>query len=173
MSGIHLPDLNQRSMSKEAIELFQGPIGQLMLNFAFVDQALDFWLMEIFPHAVKSNIAAKMPFDLGHKIVLLRKCFDRLPKLAREKQQAFKFLDVVERHNKVRNTIAHGAVSHFEKTPSPTMFFARLRYDKAAGVHLMQDEAVSLADLSRVNNETADTVAEMHMVAKRLLRFNQ
>lgn len=160
------PPHGQRKMPKHGVVMFERPIGQLMLNFALADHALDFWLMETFPVAVKANVGSKMPFDLGHKIVFLNKCFERLPQYASVSSDAARLLGILEAHNRIRNTVAHGALSHFEEEPEATMFFARLRYDKDAGVHLIKDEPVSITALERANGETADAVAEMHKIVE-------
>lgn len=161
------PPHGQRKMPQQAVLMFERPIGQLMLNFALADQALDFWLMDIFPAAVQANVASKMPFELGHKIALLHKCFERLPQFGPAAADGRRLLNVLDAHNRTRNTVAHGALSHFEEKPEPTMFFARLRYDKQGGIHFIRDEAVSITAIEQANNETADTVAEMHELIKR------
>jgi hypothetical protein len=163
-----VPAVGQRTMSKEAVEAIDKHVGQLFLSFAFIDQALDFWLMDIFPVAIRANLASKMPYQLGQKVELLRKCFDRIPALAPLKDEVSALLREIMDYNEVRNTIAHGALSHFMEGPEPALVFAKIAYSKDRGIHQMEDHILSFAVISEANDRTADAVASMHKYVSQI-----
>jgi hypothetical protein len=163
-----MTELSQRSVPETAIKLFEAPIGRLIINFAFIDHALDFWLMELFPLAERHTLLSEMPHQLGRKLTILQKCFEQLAECRTVKDEALRIISLVGRHNKTRNTIAHGAISHYEDSPEPTLVFVRLSYEKESEIHFMRDEAITLSTLARAIDETGDTVAAMHKIAMTL-----
>ncbi len=67
-----VPPLAGRTVSPEAFTAIERAVGQVIVSFAMLDMALDFWLLETFPRAVHRNVASKMPYQLGHKLKTLR-----------------------------------------------------------------------------------------------------
>lgn len=163
-----VPDLGSRSITAEAIAEIERPVGQLLLGYALLDHQLDFWLMKIFEVARKQNLASKMPHQIGDKIGLLEKCFTRLAEFSQHRHQALRLLNEADELNSIRNTIAHGALSHFGADPGPMLVFARLRYSKGHGVHLLKDEVLTFAQIIDAASRVSDVVAEMQEISQVL-----
>ncbi|WP_192355518.1 hypothetical protein [Mesorhizobium mediterraneum] len=165
-----VPDLGSRSITFEAVADVERPVGQLLLGFALLDHQLDFWLMAIFDVARKHNLASKMPHLVGDKIGLLVKCFTHLAEYSKHQHQALMLLKQADELNSIRNTIVHGALSHFGADPEPMLIFARLRYSKGHGIHLLKDEGLTFAQINSAASRVNDVVAEMHAISQDLHR---
>jgi hypothetical protein len=167
-AAFDIPSLDQRKVTKEALEAIETPIGKIFLGFALIDQVLDFWLIKAFPLAVRENVASKMPFDLGHKVELLQKCFQRVPALSAHRDEAKGILDHIATMNRVRNVIAHCALSHYIDEPEPAILFARLKYNKDRGIHGLNDEIVTFATIRQLASDAYRVLADMHGMAAKL-----
>ena len=55
------------------------------------------------------------------KIGFLQKCFERLPELVSRKAPSLALLSAADELNEVRNTIVHGALSHYIAEPEPAL----------------------------------------------------
>ncbi|CAN7450893.1 hypothetical protein LJR235_002905 [Pararhizobium sp. LjRoot235] len=163
-----IPDISDRSVPDDAVEAMSSTIGEMFLNFAFIDQALDYLLIELFPFAVKRNIASKMPFQLGQKIDFLTKCFDRMRELAPLQADAGSVFKEINDYAWVRNTLAHGALSHYIDKPQSSFVFVKLSYSKANGVHLADDVVLNFNALSQATRLARGAVPKLHALLKKI-----
>lgn len=138
------------------------------MQCAFLDHQLDFWIMAVFGMAQRQNIASKIPYQVGNKIGLLQKCFERTPELSPYKTRALELLGKAEALNDLRSIIAHGALSHYDEAPEKRLVFMKIKHDKQRQLHLMTDHVLTFRQIFDAANGAVDLLSQMVDVTEEL-----
>lgn len=115
-------DMKDRSVPEEIIPTTFSCVGMIIVNWTFVENALDAWTAIAFHEHNASSIERQLPKMFGRKVKFLKKCFRRLPGLAPFSDEAIAFIERANELSEIRHYVAHGTLSHFDTTDESFIF---------------------------------------------------
>jgi len=116
----------KRTVPEELMpSLFSG-VGMIVMNFAFVENALDAWTALAYHDFGGSRIEKEMPRQFGRKVTFLRKCFSRLDGLKPFSQEALAIVNRARELSDTRHYVAHGVLAGFDAEDDETFYFRKI-----------------------------------------------
>jgi hypothetical protein len=100
-------------------------VGQLVLDWAFVEQNLDMCIAVIYHTAGGKHIDPVLPRSVKRKVRFLKLCFKTIDTLAPFKEQALPMLSEAKTLAHARHTVVHGVLSDYDD-PTGTVTFVML-----------------------------------------------
>jgi hypothetical protein len=143
--------------------------GMIVMNWAFVENSLDYWTAIAFHDHNGSTIEPELPRQFGRKITFLRKAFRRLPGLHQFQDEAIGFLDRARHHSNVRHYIVHGVLSGFDAADDETFIFRKIDIDENKTQHVAGTLRIKGAALIAVANDLLAMAQTGQSVAQRML----
>ncbi len=100
-------------------------VGQLVIDWAFVEQNLDMCIAVLYHTAGGKHIDPVLPRSVKRKVQFLKLCFKTIDALAPFKDQALPLLSEAKTLAHARHTVVHGVLSDYDD-PTGTVTFVML-----------------------------------------------
>lgn len=148
------------SIPEDIVEPLYTAVGQLVVNWALMEQALESWVAVIYHQAGGKLVTPKLSKRLGDKISLLRRWLVEIDQLAPFSPEGVTLLDRIEALGKTRNHIVHGAISEFEPS-SLTLTFIKIDTDKCRSMQRANSLRITAAELLSAGTEAMDLASDV------------
>jgi len=155
-----LPAISTRSVPAASVEKLAPIMGDVAISWAFLDQIIEMWLVNLGYEAVKRGIAKNIPGPLEDRIELLTKCFRRMAEITHLADEAMPLLFEARELATHRHMLTHGTLSHYIAEPEAIVFM-KLRFDRKQGFHVVQQEGYTFATLEEMAYEAKRITSAM------------
>jgi hypothetical protein len=138
-------------------------VGMIVMNWTFVENALDYWTAIAFQDHGGSKLEAEMPRQFDRKVRFLRRAFARLPSLAAFRDEALSHVNRAKQLSNVRHYVVHGCLGGFD-AETETFTFSKIDVDQDKINHVVGQLRITGTDL----NDAADELLEMARTGQQL-----
>lgn len=167
-------DYGTRSVPAHVIELTSGPIGGLMLRWAFIENYVDVFMLYAFDESIMAEEKVKWKTGFKDKTDFVKKMWNKSEKLRSSVPELPTLMSDALRLSTMRDKVAHGMLMHFEETDGEMRLWF-LRRDRGAPIvdtsgktsMIVRDEAISIPDLLSVEDKFQELTAKLIDVTRR------
>lgn len=160
-------DSNDWSVPAEIITQIEQPLGAIVIQHAFAEQALDTLLADIAEDAIAAGIFEQHPMKVGDKIRDVKKAARKLDRLAGQRDLLVHACTGMKLLNGARDILVHGVPVHFFDGDDPQLVFMR---QKPKDAKLKGSfSLVSLIALARNSGSAGGVAADLHQAATAIL----
>jgi nucleotidyltransferase/DNA polymerase involved in DNA repair len=163
-----LSTFSARDLTKDDREALYKAIGKLVVNWAHVDRALDFWISVIYHDVGGKNVENKLPHGFDRKKRFLRRCFRQIEALRPFSEDALSYIDAAEHYSNTRHFVVHGALSGYDATDH-AFTFLNLRPNEDKSRHKLSALRITATELLDDGEQCSFLVGEMHELAFKLI----
>jgi hypothetical protein len=161
-------DFAARSVPESVLDSLYTAVGHLVISWAFVDRALDFWIAIIFHDAGGKEIELQIPSAFDRKTKFLRRCFRRIEALSPFSEEALPYIEAACGFSNTRHFVVHGTMSDYR--PEGHIFtFVNLRPDKPKTMHQLSQLHISAVQLLEDGVQCSELGGQMLDLGQRLL----
>lgn len=164
--------MRQRSVPEEVMPALFSCVGMIVVNWTFIENALDGWASVAFHDYPALRVEADLPRQFSRKVRFLRKSFRKIPGLAPFKDEAIRLLDRAKELQPIRDHMAHSTLSDYD--PENGKFtFSNIglsddnRQHRFGELEILQGNLVSVAD------ELLAMVPQAQHLSLRLLQLSE
>lgn len=164
---MQVPPIQSRSVPEAAAKKLAPLLGEVAISWAFLDQVIEMWLVELGYEAVKRGIAKTIPGPLEDRVDLLKKCFRKMEEIQHLASEALPPLFETMVLAEHRHMLTHGTLSHYIGEPEAIVFM-KLRFDRKQGFHIVQQEGYTFSILRDMATEARRITGEMQRIKPKL-----
>jgi len=157
--------MDARSIPEEIFQPLCTAVGQIVVNWSFVEQSLNIWIITIYQAAGGKDIERVIPQSLNRKIKFLRKCFRQIQALVSFKDEGLDFITRAKELSTVRHFVVHGTISTYEETDH-MLTFVKLDIVDDGTIHKTNELRITARKLVSDGDEC-------HWLAHAMLGFGQ
>lgn len=151
-----------------ALPPLYSAVGELVVNWAFAEQALVGIIAVIYQAAGGKHEDAVIPVAFGRRRKFLRRCFARIPALAPFAAEGQQILVEAKALEAIRNAIIHGALSGYDATTGGYTF-TKLDTDDRERIHIANSLTTTPADLRGATIDCQQLARRAGALADRLM----
>jgi hypothetical protein len=145
-------DFTAPSIPEEIFEPLCSAVGNFALNFAFVDRALDYWIIVIYHDLGGKSVEKEIPRGFDRKLKFLRRCFKQIHALAPFATECLDCLEKAKALSNSRHYVVHGVLSDY--IPEGHIFvFVNLNTNPSKTMHKLSKLSISAFKLLKQGNQ--------------------
>lgn len=141
----------------------------IVVQWVFVETALDYWCAIAFQDCGGDAIEAELPRQFKRKVRFLRKAFRQLPQLDRFQGEALPFIEAAVRISNIRHYVTHGALSGFDHADDETFIFNKMDVGEDKVSHIIGTLRIKGADLLAAGLELMELVKGTSDLTDRIM----
>jgi hypothetical protein len=164
----HTVEFSTRDLAKDAREILYKAVGKLIVNWAHVDRALDFWITVIYHDVGGKNVDDKLPYGFDRKKKFLRRCFKQIEPLSHFSEDAIAYIEAAQHYSNTRHFIIHGTLSGYDATDR-AFTFLNLKPNETKTIHKLSQLRITAAELLDDADQCSFLAGEMHDLAYKLI----
>lgn len=108
----HLPNLDERRVDENALDVITKLSGPLMLHFSIIESELSHWTAILYPRVVNEYKelgfnSQKFPFIISKKMDFIQEHSDKINEIQDFCKEITGIFDIIRQINNLRNSIAH------------------------------------------------------------------
>jgi len=162
-------DFTKRSLPEDVLPPLYSAVGHLVVTWANVDRALDFWIAIIYHDVGGKEEEHEIPRAFDRKKRFLSRCFRKVAVLAPFAADAHKFMALATSISETRHFVVHGTLSDFD--PANGEFtFVNLKRNKPKNMHIMQELRITGPQLLKKGVQCSVLGTQMYDFAFRLIK---
>lgn len=176
---VTLPDdYGARSVPMHIIDLTTGPIGGLVLRWAFIENYVDVFMLHAFGEAKMNNEGIKWKTGFKDKTDFIKKMWRKSETLRLSVPELPTLMDDALRLSTMRDKVAHGLLMHYEETDGEMRLWF-LRRDRGKPIVdisgkasiFVRDEAISIPDLLGVEDKFQELTTKIIDATRRYIEI--
>ncbi|MEQ8395462.1 hypothetical protein [Thalassobaculum sp.] len=131
----------------DVVEALCGAVGHVVVNWAFVEVAVDTCIATIYQNAGGKHIEREIPSAIGRKVKFLRRCIKQIGALSLYRTEGDQLLNRVNAVKDTRHMLVHGCVTGYER----------------------ENHAFTFAKMDTINNRTRHKLNPSKFTAQQIL----
>jgi hypothetical protein len=142
-------------------------VGQLVIEWAFVEQVLDMCIAVIYHHAGGKHIDPIIPRSVKRKVRFLKLCFKTIKAAAPFKDEALPLLSEAKTLAHTRHTVVHGVLSEYDDATGTVTF---VMLDPRADAHYEVRRKLDFQQMLTAGDKCRILMGQLRNLTRRLIR---
>ena len=135
-------------------------VGHMIVNWSFVEAALNTWIATIYHSAGGKHIEPQIPSAFGRKAEFLRRCFSHIASLSSFADSATELIDRSLQLADTRHTVVHGVYSAYD-AETLTLTFTKLYVNKRRTMQKANEVKITAEKLMQDGQRCTELAHEM------------